>query len=399
MSLRIAYLFSRFPVQTQTFAISDIQTLRNMGHKASVHGLLSWGSGTRNLVNLYGLNDMNITHATVKTLVSFLRVLVTRPTWAPRAFMYVCANLAGSPRHLISSLLALPRSLEILLELEQAKPTIIHAFWGHYPVLPLMLAQRILKLPVTMFLGAYDLYAGYPLTRNALWQSAAVFTHAYWNIPHIRNVAPVPEEKIHAVHRGIPVDDFADLDGIAKIKHRFSTVSALAASKKVDKVIETFAIIRKTLLDATLVVCGDGPERSKLEALAKSLEVDDAVIFTGYLKRHEVVRHMAQSEVFIFLSEKESDRLPNVVKEAMLTRSLCVVSPTNAIEELVTPQTGIVLPQAGPAHAAQTVLDTLADREKLQSMAEEARTHILQHFTATVAIQRYIDVWKRLAGS
>lgn len=35
--LTISYLFSQFPLPTQTFAVSDIAALQELGHKVVVH--------------------------------------------------------------------------------------------------------------------------------------------------------------------------------------------------------------------------------------------------------------------------------------------------------------------------------------------------------------------------
>ena len=44
---------------------------------------------------------------------------------------------------------------------------------------------------------------------------------------------------------------------------------------------------------------------------------------------------MAESRYFIFLSNKKSERLPNVLKEAMQCGCVCISSKTKGIEELI----------------------------------------------------------------
>ena len=44
---------------------------------------------------------------------------------------------------------------------------------------------------------------------------------------------------------------------------------------------------------------------------------------------------MASSDIFLFLSSKAGERLPNVVKEAMLAGCICIVSNTPVIDELI----------------------------------------------------------------
>ncbi|MGB4923369.1 MAG: glycosyltransferase family 4 protein, partial [Candidatus Nitrotoga sp.] len=47
--------------------------------------------------------------------------------------------------------------------------------------------------------------------------------------------------------------------------------------------LEAFSIVRKAIPDAHLTIAGSGPERAKLEAMAKELGVADAVVFAGQI--------------------------------------------------------------------------------------------------------------------
>jgi glycosyltransferase involved in cell wall biosynthesis len=397
--MRIAYLFSRFPVGTQVFAVSDIAALRAMGHGVSIDGLLTQGKDAKRLVGLYGLEGLLVRHAGLRTLARFGAVVVTRPLWLPRAVAFAVAKLWKTPVALLRSLLLLPRTLEIVADLAREKPDVVHAFWGHYPVFPLLVAKRLLGVPVTMFLGAYDLFARYPLTAVALREVDAVFSHAHVNVPAILEVADIGKANVQVVHRGIPVDDFADLETGKKVRHRLCTTSALVKSKNVDKVIEAFAVVRKACPAATLVVCGDGPERGALEALAKTLGVAEAVRFTGYLKRSDVLEEMAQAEVFVFLSQKESDRLPNVVKEAMLAECGVVVSDTLGIAELVTSsKVGVVTESLEAKAVAKQVEALLRDAVRRKAMGKLARVHVLKNFTSEAAMKAYLKTWSKVAN-
>ena len=56
---------------------------------------------------------------------------------------------------------------------------------------------------------------------------------------------------------------------------------------------------------------------------------------------------MAESDIFLFLSSKAGERLPNVVKEAMLSGCICIVSNTPGIDELIEDgKTGFIIDKA-----------------------------------------------------
>ncbi len=56
---------------------------------------------------------------------------------------------------------------------------------------------------------------------------------------------------------------------------------------------------------ARFTVVGDGAERNRLEQLVKSLGIEKAVVFCGWLSHAEVLRHMRSADVFVFPSVRD----------------------------------------------------------------------------------------------
>jgi glycosyltransferase involved in cell wall biosynthesis len=113
----------------------------------------------------------------------------------------------------------------------------------------------------------------------------------------------------------LAIDVYDDLRPRAAATFTVSTAARLVERKKVHVLIEAFAAFRREVPEARLVVLGDGPERSRLERLAVDLGAADAVYFTGHLTHREVVTRIAESNVFILPSVRES--LGTVYFEAM----------------------------------------------------------------------------------
>lgn len=86
-------------------------------------------------------------------------------------------------------------------------------------------------------------------------------------------------------------------------------VGRLAAPKD----LETPLRALQSCSGLNLVFCGEGPERKRLELLAGNLNVQDKVIFTGFLDNPYAV--MAHSDLLILSSEHEG--FGNVLIEAM----------------------------------------------------------------------------------
>ncbi|MDP9002777.1 MAG: glycosyltransferase, partial [Myxococcota bacterium] len=87
------------------------------------------------------------------------------------------------------------------------------------------------------------------------------------------------------------------------------SVGRLVASKRVDRTIEYVA--RTRAVDA-LVIVGDGPERPRLERLARVCDVDAR--FVGLVSRHEALAWIGAADVLLHASEAEG--LSTVAREA-----------------------------------------------------------------------------------
>lgn len=96
------------------------------------------------------------------------------------------------------------------------------------------------------------------------------------------------------------------------------SVGRLVPSKRVDRAIEHVARTRE--VDA-LVVVGDGPERGRLEALARARDVDAR--FLGTVPREDALAWMGAASVVLFASEQEG--ASTVLREAAAMGTRVVV--------------------------------------------------------------------------
>jgi glycosyltransferase involved in cell wall biosynthesis len=97
------------------------------------------------------------------------------------------------------------------------------------------------------------------------------------------------------------------------------SVGRLVRSKRVDRAIEYVAGSRE--VDA-LVVVGDGPERGRLEALARARNIDAR--FVGAVAREEALAWIGAAAFVVFASEEEGASTVLREAEALGTRVVVV---------------------------------------------------------------------------
>jgi glycosyltransferase involved in cell wall biosynthesis len=87
---------------------------------------------------------------------------------------------------------------------------------------------------------------------------------------------------------------------IDKSEHRIIHVGRLVEWKRVDLLVRAFAKIKKRFRDAELMVIGDGPEKEKLQDLARNLGIAEAVGFPGGVYEAEYLgRFLMSSAVYV----------------------------------------------------------------------------------------------------
>jgi glycosyltransferase involved in cell wall biosynthesis len=175
------------------------------------------------------------------------------------------------------------------------------------------------------------------------------------------------------------------------------TVGRLVPHKCVDQIIETLPM----LPGVELLVIGDGPQRTSLEARARALGCDGRVVFAGSLRPAEVEARLRRADAFVLNSRYEG--LPHVVLEAFAAGLPVVATAVGGTPELVRDgESGLLIPPDDIARlraAIQAVLEDWALRQRLRrgSQAALARHSLPLMIDATEALLTSVS-GKRMAA-
>jgi len=79
--------------------------------------------------------------------------------------------------------------------------------------------------------------------------------------------------------------------------------------------IEALSLLKVFFPDIKAVICGNGPEMERLQALASTLHLEKNLLFTGELPHNDVLALMQRSKVFLHPSNYEG--FSTVLSEAL----------------------------------------------------------------------------------
>lgn len=141
--------------------------------------------------------------------------------------------------------------------------------------------------------------------------------------------------------------------------------------KNVDHLIQAMAIVREEVADARLVIVGTGDRRRALEALTRSMGLDDTVRFTGFVSEEEKLRLLTRAEVAAYPSSKEGWGITVIEANACAVPVVAARVP-GLRDAVVDGDTGALVPPGDREALARALIDLLRDREKRDRFAGNA---------------------------
>jgi glycosyltransferase involved in cell wall biosynthesis len=205
----------------------------------------------------------------------------------------------------------------------------------------------------------------------------------------------VDASKVSVLRNGVDLEAFRPLDRETE-RSRLGingplllSVGHLIERKGHDLVIRSLT----SLVDATLLVIGEGPERSRLELLAREIGVAPRVRFVGAIAQAELPRYYSAADALVLASSREG--WPNVLLEAMACGAPVIAARVGGIPEIVTSAA------AGALFEPRTVEALVsATRQLLASppAREDTRRHA-ERFSWEETTRGQLALFRRIVGS
>jgi glycosyltransferase involved in cell wall biosynthesis len=177
----------------------------------------------------------------------------------------------------------------------------------------------------------------------------------------------------------------------------FLFLSRIHPKKRVDLLLEAFAVVRKTQ-PARLLIAGTGEQDyvTKLKALAERLGVTDAVSWTGHLRGTDKERVLAEAHAFVLPSINENFGIAPV--EALAAGLPVIVSRGVAIHrEVEEANAGVVV--ADDAHSLAAGMLGMQNTTERAAMSANAEQLARAHFSIEAMQSGLIAMYERVLAA
>lgn len=210
----------------------------------------------------------------------------------------------------------------------------------------------------------------------------------------------VPASRIDTIHNGVDVETIEE--AAAQSTGRVSdapdtrvvgTLGRLSPEKGHENLVRCFPRVLECVPEATLVVAGHGPERARLEVVARRAGISSKVAFTGYQENAPLC--LKAFDVFVMPSLSEG--LGLALLEAMALGRPVVATAAGGIPEIVTSEVnGLLVPPDDTEGLASAIVRLLSDPALAARLGQAGRNTVVERFSARSMAEKTVAVYRRL---
>lgn len=202
----------------------------------------------------------------------------------------------------------------------------------------------------------------------------------------------VPPSRIRVVNNGTDPGHFRPVDG-SRIRASLDldeqptllTVGRLVPRKGIDMVLRALSQIVSAVPDVTYVVAGSGPDRQRLESLARDLGVLENTRFVGRVSEDQLTEYYSACDVFVLPSRPVLPSIEGfgiVLLEANACEKPVIGSNSGGIPDAIEDgKTGFLVAPNNRDQLVERTIYLLKNPDTARQMGKQGRQRILESYT------------------
>src|SRR6266478_7641644 len=401
--MRLGYLYSRYPVISQTFCDAEMLALERLGIELEIGSVYP------------PLTSLRHEH------ISRLRALIhyAPPQKILRIWEKEAKTTGKWPRELVDrherkygpGVKAEQRARNALYFADLFTRNCVDRFHVHFAnraAHTALFVKEISGIPFSVTAHGQDFMKDLgndDLLREICAGAEFVATVTGYSRDLLRQLCPESAGKIHRVYNGIDVERFP-APALATMNHvpRIISVGRLVEFKGFEHLIHACAELARRGFDFNCDIIGDGPLRDMLRLKVNSLNLSSRINLLGSLSQRAVLEKLQTADIFALASvtdaEGASDVFPTVIVEAMASARPVVSTRLAGIPELmIDGETGLLVSPADTAALTEALQKLLCDRELRVWYGCAGRARIEQHFRIEHTVAPLLKLFQDAAST
>lgn len=172
------------------------------------------------------------------------------------------------------------------------------------------------------------------------------------------------------------------------------TVGRLVWQKDHETLVKAFALFKKKVPAAKLLLVGDGVLRRRIETLSHDLGLSGDVIISGMLPRDAVYALLPMIDIFVISSVYEG--FCNAMVEAMLAEVPVIATRIDPLPEVLGEDCGKYFIKRDHAALADVMAEMYGSDRMRKDYGRRAKARAKERFTITATVNGYSNVYTAL---
>ena len=372
---RLAYLFSRYPVISQTFVDNEILGLEAAGWEVVICSIHPPRDGLRH-PRLSNLRAPILYAPPPEARKGLENDLIKKGRW-PKKFLDEHARVFGEETRPELSCRNAAHFAELLPRLGVDH---VHMHFANRATHAALMLKELKGIPFSFTPQAQDFLidiSSPELLGEMCRQAEFVVVACDWARDELLKLVPAVGGKVRRIYNGIDPSPYPKAQPAPDGKTlKIASVGRLIEFKGFHHLISAIAKVRDRGVTVQLDLMGDGPWRERLETQTKALRLESQITFHGSVKIDQMRECYARVDAFVLACIEDTkgamDVFPTVITEAMLSW-LPVISCRIAgvPEQVLDGETGFVTEPADEEALAKA-LYTMATEPGLAAKMGEA---------------------------
>jgi len=174
------------------------------------------------------------------------------------------------------------------------------------------------------------------------------------------------------------------------------TVGRLVPRKGIDTVLRALPSVAQVLPDVAYVVVGAGPDRARLERLARELGLQEHVYFRGRVPHEDLPHYYSAADLFVMPAREDPPDVEGfglVFLEANACGTPVIGARTGGIPDAIRDgETGLLVPPAAPEPLAEAIRRVLTRPDLAASLGRQGREYAANEASWAQVAERMHEV-------
>jgi glycosyltransferase involved in cell wall biosynthesis len=175
----------------------------------------------------------------------------------------------------------------------------------------------------------------------------------------------------------------------------FVCAGRLEPSKGTRHALRALALVTNSGHPVRLAIFGGGPERQRLEALARELGLARSVVFKGPQPHDILARYLAAADAFVFPTEL-NEAAPLAPLQALACGTPVIASGVGSVRELIdrSGENGLLVQPGKPEALAEAMRCVLTDADLRERLRLGGQARVQAKFTLEQMVERTLAVYE-----